>query len=83
MAFGESLLEVNPVTGIAVGIGAIVLWPLASRIGRPIAKEVIKTGLRLYRAGESVAAGVKEIAAEAEAETKLGTAPADTAKKGA
>ena len=77
MAFAESLFEVDPVTGIAVGIGAIVMWPLVSRVGRPIAKEAVKVGLRLYRAGEGVAAGMKEIVAEAGAETKVRAASDD------
>lgn len=77
MAFAESLLEVDPVAGIAIGIGAIVLWPFASRVGRPIAKEAIKAGLRLYRAGEGLAAGVREIVAEADADAKLRAASED------
>ncbi|MBV9017556.1 MAG: DUF5132 domain-containing protein [Alphaproteobacteria bacterium] len=81
MAFGESLLEIDPVTGIAVGIGAIVMWPLVSRVGRPIAKEAVKVGLRLYRAGEGVATGVKEIVAEVGAEARLGTAAEDIPRK--
>lgn len=49
MAFAEGLLEIDPVTGIAVGIGTIVLWPLVSRVGRPITKELIKGGMPASR----------------------------------
>ncbi len=68
MTLGDSLVELDPVTGIAAAIGTIVLWPFVSRVGRPIAKEIVKGGIRLYDAGANATAAVKDLVAEAQAE---------------
>ena len=35
----------NVVTGLVVGVGALIAWPLIGPIARPLAKSVIKGGL--------------------------------------
>lgn len=63
-------------TGVAVGIGALILAPtiipVVSAIIRPLAKATIKSGLILIEKGKEVAAEAKEaledLAAEAQAE---------------
>ena len=47
----------NITTGLVVGIGALIAWPLISPIARPLAKSVIKGGLMAYRQAEEFFAG--------------------------
>jgi hypothetical protein len=53
MALIEDLLKGNAVTGVAIGIAALVLgptlFPTVGRALRPAAKTVIKGGIMLYR----------------------------------
>jgi hypothetical protein len=54
MALLEDMLKGNAVTGVAVGLAAIVLgptvFPAIGRVLRPAAKSVIKGGIVAYRA---------------------------------
>ncbi|MBZ0158256.1 MAG: DUF5132 domain-containing protein [Alphaproteobacteria bacterium] len=69
-------LKGNIFTGLAVGIGALVVAPAAAsvlaRTVRPLAKAAIKGGFMLYGTASgviaSVSATLKEVAAEAKAE---------------
>jgi transposase-like protein len=45
------------VTGVLVGVGALVAWPLISPIARPVAKSLIKAGLIAYQQTEQLYAG--------------------------
>jgi len=81
MAFVEDLFKGNIVTGLAVGVGALVLGPLiapaATAVLRPAAKAVIRAGIYAYDMGAealgqaSSRAGefVTEVRSEMERET--------------
>jgi hypothetical protein len=77
MAFFEDLFKVNAVTGVAVGVGALLLAPglvpAVGRVLRPAAKAVIKGGLVLYRETVSEIGEVaSDLFAEARAELEQG-----------
>ena len=59
----------NLVTGLAVGIGALIVWPLIGPALRPIAKTAVKGGLIAYREAERLyndtTHGIAEMAQEA------------------
>src|SRR5215831_21419691 len=71
MALIEDVFKGNAVTGVAIGVAALVLgptlFPTIGRALRPAAKTVIKGGLVLYR--ETVA-GIGELATDLVAEAK-------------
>jgi uncharacterized protein DUF5132 len=62
----------NITTGLLVGAGALIAWPLINPIARPLAKSVIKGGLIAYRQVEQLYAdaveGIGDIVAEAQHE---------------
>jgi hypothetical protein len=62
---GEVLSGGNWVTGLAIGVGAVVVLPLALPILRPVAKAAIKGGMLAYR---GAAGWVGDLVAEAAAE---------------
>jgi len=68
----------NLMTGLAIGVGALIAWPLISPIARPVAKSVIKGGLLAYRQAEEVFAGaiegIGDIVTEAQQELGATTA---------
>ena len=53
MALFEDMFKGGGVTGIALGVGAVLLAPVilpaVGQIVRPLAKGVIKTGISAYR----------------------------------
>jgi len=61
----------NLATGLVVGVGALVAWPLISP-ARPAAKSLIKAGMIAYQQAEQLYAGAVEgigdIVAEAQQE---------------
>ena len=59
----------NLVTGLALGVGAAVILPLAGPILRPLAKTVIKGGILAYQGAAGLFEGIGDLAAEAAAET--------------
>jgi Protein of unknown function (DUF5132) len=71
MALLEDMFKGNAVTGVAVGLAALVLgptlFPTIGRVLRPAAKTVIKGGLVLYR--ETVA-GIGELTTDLVAEAR-------------
>jgi hypothetical protein len=73
MALIEDMFKGNLATGLAVGIGAVLLGPTvmqtAGRILRPAAKAVIKGGLVFYR---ETLSEVGEIASDLLAEAHAG-----------
>jgi hypothetical protein len=84
MALIEDMFKGNAVTGVAVGVAALVLGPTLlptiGRVLRPAAKTMIKGGIMLYR--ETVA-GISELTTDLveEARSELdstgnGSAPA-------
>jgi hypothetical protein len=81
-------------TGVAIGIGALILAPTVipavAAIVKPLAKATIKGGLILIEKGKEIAAETKEVledlAAEAKAELtqeQLSASPAKTPETGA
>jgi hypothetical protein len=70
--FDDILNSGNLVSGVLVGVGALVAWPLISPIARPAAKSLIKAGLIAYQQAEQLYAGAVEgigdIVAEAQQE---------------
>jgi hypothetical protein len=62
----------NLMTGLAIGVGALIVWPLIGPALRPIAKTAIKGGLIAYREAERLytdaTQGVAEITREAQQE---------------
>ena len=76
MALVEDLFKGNIVTGLAVGVGALVLGPIVApavtAILRPATKAVIKAGIYAYDRGSEALAHLNEqtgdIVAEARAE---------------
>ena len=78
MALVEDLFKGSGVTGIAVGVGALLLaptvLPAVGRVLRPAVKAAIKGGLILYR--ETIAdigEAASDLVAEARAELEAGS----------
>jgi len=79
--FDDILNGGNLVTGLVVGVGALIAWPLISPIARPLAKGVIKGGLVAYREAERLYTGAVEGIGDivAEAQQEIGaTTPAQS-----
>jgi hypothetical protein len=47
-------------TGVAIGAGALVAWPVIRLVARPLAKTLIKGGLIAYQQAEQIYAGAVE-----------------------
>ena len=64
--------------GLAIGAGALIVWPLIGPVLRPIAKTAIKGGLIAYREAEQLyndaTQGIAEMAQEAQQEIGATTA---------
>src|SRR5215467_11158182 len=76
IVIGDIVIGGNLVTGLAIGVGALIAWPLISPIARPLAKSVIKGGVIAYRQTEQLFAGAVEGVGDmiAEAQQEVGTA---------
>jgi hypothetical protein len=89
MAFLEDMFKGNIVTGLAIGVGAIILAPImvpaARNVVKPLAKATIKGGMMLYEKGrELIAEGaevVEDIYVEAKAELDESRRAADQAPR--
>lgn len=92
MALLEDMLKGGGTTGLAVGLGVVVLgpvlFPAVARVARPAAKVAVKTGISVYRqavAGIGDAAGglIEEARAELEHErTRLAGGAAELPEEG-
>ena len=49
------------VTGLAIGVGAVVVLPLAAAILRPLAKTAIKGGILAYRGAAELVEGIGDL----------------------
>jgi hypothetical protein len=67
--FNDILSGGNWVTGLAIGVGAVVILPLAAPILRPLAKTAIKGGILAYQGAAGLIEGVGDLVAEAVAES--------------
>jgi len=79
IVIGDIVIGGNVVTGLAIGVGALIAWPLIGPVARPLAKGIIKGGLFAYRQAEELFAGAIEGIGDvvAEAQQELGaTTPA-------
>jgi hypothetical protein len=80
MALIEDMFKGNLATGLAIGVGAVLLGPtLVQSVGgllRPAAKAVIKSGMVFYREtlGE-IGEMTSDLVAEARAELEQGARP--------
>jgi hypothetical protein len=74
--FDDILSGGNWVTGLAIGVGAVMVLPLAAPILRPLAKTAIKGGILAYQGMAGVFEGVGDLVAEAVAESGGETSPA-------
>ena len=66
--FDDILSGGNWVTGLAIGVGAVIILPLAAPILRPLAKTAIKGGILAYRGGVGLVEGIGDLVAEIVAE---------------
>ena len=66
--FDDILSGGNWVTGLAIGVGAVIILPLAAPILRPLAKTAIKGGILAYRGAAGMFGGLSDLVAEAVAE---------------
>jgi hypothetical protein len=64
MALFDDILSGNWVTGLAIGVGAVIVLPLAAPILRPLAKTAIKGGILAYRGGAGLVEGIGDLVAE-------------------
>jgi hypothetical protein len=67
--FDDVLSGGNWVTGLAIGVGAVVLLPMAAPILRPLAKTAIKGGILAYQSAAGLVEGIGDLVAEAVAES--------------
>jgi len=74
IVIGDIVIGGNVVTGLAIGVGALIAWPLIGPVARPLAKGIIKGGLFAYRQAEELFAGAIEGIGDvvAEAQQELG-----------
>jgi hypothetical protein len=76
----------NLMTGLAIGVGALIAWPLVGPVVRPLAKTIIKGGVMAYRQAEQLYAGavegVGDIIAEAQQEVGGTTSARRQAERG-
>ena len=81
--FDDILSGGNWLTGLAIGVGAVVILPLAAPILRPLAKTAIKGGILAYQGAAGLFEGVGDLVAEAVAETGRDTSPTGATRGGA
>ena len=62
-------------TGLAIGVGAVIVVPLAAPILRPLAKTAIKGGILAYQGTAELIENIGELVAEAVAEGEGAVAP--------
>jgi hypothetical protein len=80
MALFDNILSGgNWVTGLAIGVGAEVVLPLATPILRPVAKTAIKSRILAYQGAAGLVESIGDLVAEAVAEAGQETPPASEA----
>jgi hypothetical protein len=67
MALLEDVFKGNALTGIAIGLGAILLAPTVGQLLRPAAKAVIKGGMLAYQGLAELGETATDLVAEARA----------------
>jgi Protein of unknown function (DUF5132) len=66
--FDDILSGGNWVTGLAIGVGAVVVLPQTTPILRPLAKTAIKGGILAYQSAAGLVEGIGDFVAEVAAE---------------
>ena len=66
--FDDILSGGNWVTSLAIGVGAVVVLPLAAPILGPLAKTAIKGGILAYQGAAGLVEGIGDFVAEVAAE---------------
>jgi hypothetical protein len=67
MALFDDIPSGNWATGLAIGVGAVVVLPLAAPILRPLAKTAIKGGILAYQGAAELVERISDLVAEAAA----------------
>jgi hypothetical protein len=70
MALLEDVFKGNALTGIAIGLGALLLAPTLGQLLRPAAKAVIKGGMLAYQGAYQGLAELGETASDLVAEAR-------------
>jgi hypothetical protein len=68
MALFDDILSGSWVTGLAIGVGAVVILAVGGPILRPLAKTAIKGGILAYQGAAGLFEGIGDLVAEAVAE---------------
>lgn len=68
--FEDALKGGNIVTGLAIGIGMLVLAPVVKPLVRPLARSVMKAGVTVYEQGREALAEFNEQAGDMVAEVR-------------
>jgi hypothetical protein len=68
MALLEDVFKVNVLTGLVVGLGAVLLAPTIGQVLRPAVKAVIKGGILAYQGLAELGETASDLVAEARAE---------------
>jgi hypothetical protein len=79
LALLEDLFKINPVTGVVVGVGVVlvgpIVLPVVGQILRPAVKAAIKGGMVLYDEALEIGEAASDLFTEAHAELTPETAP--------
>ena len=74
MSFVEDVLKGRSIgTGLAIGVGALILAPVVVAIAKPLAKMAVRGGAALYKVGRDAASEASKTVSEAKAELHRGT----------
>jgi hypothetical protein len=72
MALLEDVFKGNLLTGLAIGLGALLLAPIVGQVLRPAGKAVIKGGMLAYQGLAELGEVAGDLFAEAHAELEPG-----------
>ena len=70
MGLLDNAVKGTVLTGLAIGIGVVVVLPVLAGVAKPLAKAAMKSGLILYNKGKEVVAEVGEVTEDLWAEAK-------------
>ncbi len=68
--FEDAMKGGNILTGLAIGVGVLLLSPLVKPLVRPVAKTVMKAGVAAYDQGRAALAELNEQAGDIVAEVR-------------
>jgi hypothetical protein len=68
-------LNIDPVTGLLIGAGALIVGPMLVGLGRPVAKMVMKGGILAFDAAAEVVSSTRETITDivSEAQVEIAT----------